>query len=36
MTADEYKSMHRKLVDYRELDDTLQNLKDIEMIVNLA
>ena len=27
MTADEYKSMHRKLVDYKELDDTLKNLK---------
>lgn len=27
MTADEYNEMHRKLVDYKELDDTLQNLK---------
>lgn len=28
MTADEYKSMHRKLVDYKELDDILRNLKN--------
>lgn len=27
MTADEYNEMHRKLIDYKELDDTLQNLK---------
>lgn len=27
MTVDEYKEAHRKLVDYRGLDDTLQNLK---------
>lgn len=27
MTVDEYKSMHRKLVDYKELDDILRNLK---------
>ena len=28
MTVDEYKAMRRKLVDYKELDDILRNLKN--------